>query len=77
MNFCDIRVTVLLQSYLIIPGGHLQETENKRICQIYGLKFKQWSFMREVLKQYSTEKHNGYFQCGRLCEVVAYEKWLL
>ena len=32
--------------------------------------------MREVLKQYMTEKQNGYFQCGRLCEVVAYEKWL-
>ena len=33
--------------------------------------------MREVLKQYLTEKQNGYFQCGCLCEVVAYEKWLL
>ena len=77
MNFCDIRVTVLLQSYLIIPGGHLQETENERICQIYGLKFKQWSFMREVFKQYLTEKQNGYFHSGCSSEVVAYEKWLL
>ena len=33
--------------------------------------------MREVLKQYLTEKQNGYFHSGRLWEVVAYEKWLL
>ena len=23
MNFCDIRATVLLQSYVIMPGGRL------------------------------------------------------
>ena len=34
-------------------------------------------FKREFLKQYLTEKQNGYFQSGRLREVVAYEKWLL
>ena len=34
MNFCDIRATVLLQSFVIMPGGRLRETENKRICQI-------------------------------------------
>ena len=28
---------VFLQSYMITPGGHLLETENKRICQISGL----------------------------------------
>ena len=38
MNFCDIRATVLLQSYVIMPGGRLPETENKRICQISGPK---------------------------------------
>ena len=32
---------------------------------------------REFLKQYLTEKQNSYFQCGRLWEMVAYEKWLL
>ena len=38
MNFCDIQATVLLQSYMIMPGGLLPETENKRICQISGPK---------------------------------------
>ena len=38
MNFSDIRATVLLQSYVIMPGGRLPETENKRICQISGPK---------------------------------------
>ena len=38
MNFCDIRAKVLLQSYVIMPGGCLPETENKRICQISGPK---------------------------------------
>ena len=31
MNFSDIRATVLLQSYVIMPGGRLPETENKKI----------------------------------------------
>ena len=38
MNFCDIRTTVLLQSYVIMPGGRLRETENKRVRQISGPK---------------------------------------
>ena len=38
MNFCDIRATVLLQSYVITRGGRSRETENKRICQISGPK---------------------------------------
>ena len=33
--------------------------------------------MREFLKQYLTEKQNGYLQSGRLWEVVTYEKWSL
>ena len=32
---------------------------------------------REFAKQHLTEKQNGYFQSGRLREVVAYEKWSL
>ena len=40
-------------------------------------KFEQWSLTREFLKQYLTEKQNGYLQSGRLREVVAYEKWSL
>ena len=38
INFCDIRATVFLQSYVIMPGGRLPETENKRIYQISGPK---------------------------------------
>ena len=40
-------------------------------------KFELWSLRREFLKQYLTEKQNGYFQSGRLREVVADEKWSL
>ena len=40
-------------------------------------KFELWTLMREFLKQYFTEKQNGYLQSGCLQEVVAYEKWLL
>ena len=38
INFCDIRATVFLQSYVIMPAGRLPETENKRIYQISGPK---------------------------------------
>ena len=35
MSVWDIRAIVFLQSYLIMPGGRLQETEKqKKICQI-------------------------------------------
>ena len=34
-------------------------------------KFEQWLLTREFLKQYLTEKQNGYLQSGRLREVVA------
>ena len=37
-DFCDIRATVFLQSYVIMPDGRLPETENKRIYQISGPK---------------------------------------
>ena len=40
-------------------------------------QFELWSLTREFLKQYLTEKQNGYFQSGRLREVVAYEQWSL
>ena len=29
---------VFLQSYMTMPDGHSLETENKKICQISGLK---------------------------------------
>ena len=50
---------VLLQSYVIMPGGRLRGIENKRICRISGLKsgrghfnkkFKKWSLTREFFK---------------------------
>ena len=61
-------------------GGHLPETENKRICVISGLKSGRGPLrnlsggrLREFLKQYLTEKQNGCFRSGRLREVVAYK----
>ena len=68
-----------------ILGGRLPETGNKRICQISGLKSGRgplknllWSLMRELLKQYLTEKQNGCLPSGRLRGGGgAYEKWSL
>ena len=40
-------------------------------------KFEWWSLMRELLKQYLTEKQNRCLQSGRLREVVVYKKWSL
>ena len=68
MNFCDIRATVLLQSYVIMPGGCLPETENKRMCQISGPKsghsrlrnLHSGRLRESILKQCLTEKQNGY-----------------
>ena len=78
MNFCDIRATVLLQSYVIMPGGRLPETENKRICQISGPKSGRGRLrnlrsgrLRESFWKRLTGKQNGYLQSGRLREVVA------
>ena len=74
---CNDFLTILL-------GGRLSETENKRICQIFGLKSGRGRLqnlssarLREFLKQYLTEKQNSYLQSGRLREVVTYEKWSL
>ena len=52
MNFCDIRATVLFESYVIMPGGRLPKTENKRICQISGPK-------SEVAVVYETDLRSG------------------
>ena len=68
-----------------MAGGHLPETENKRIFQISGLKSGH-SHLRNLvvlacergfLKQYLTEKQNSHLQSGcftgggRLCEGIA------
>ena len=37
-------------------------------------KFEQWSLTRELLKQYLTEKQNGYLESGCFRDVVAYER---
>ena len=51
-----------------MSGGSLPETENKRICQISGLKgghdclikkSGKWLLRREFLKQHLSEKENG------------------
>ena len=71
------------QSYIIMLGrGRLPETENKRICVISGLKmwslslnnFEWWLLLRELLKQYLTERQNGCLRSGRLREVVVMRK---
>ena len=68
---------VFFQSYVIMPGGRLRESENKRICRISDLKSGRGRLrnsssgrLREFLKQYLTETENGYFQSGGLREVV-------
>ena len=44
-------------------GGRLLETENKRICQISGLKSGRGSDrLREFLEQYLTEKQNVFYK---------------
>ena len=48
---------------MIVLRGRLQETENKRKCQISGLEIG--GRLRESLKQYLTEKQNGCLQSGR------------
>ena len=65
---------------MIILGGRLPETENKRICVKRSRSVKEfewWSLTRELLKQYLSEKRNGCLRSGRLREVAAYEKWSL
>ena len=42
-------------------------------------KFELWSLtcMTDLLKQYLTEKENGYLESGCLREVITYKKWSL
>lgn len=59
-------------------GGHLPETENKRIHQISGLKSGRGHLRnlgsglltKKFLKQYLSQKENGYLQI-----VITYGKW--
>ena len=68
--FCDIQAMVFLQSYVIMSRGHLLETENKTIYveflvkQVVAVvkKFRSWLPRREFLKQYLTQKQNGFLQ---------------
>lgn len=69
-----------LQSYVIMMSGCLQERENKRICQMSGLKSG-----RDCVRKYRSGPLQESFQnntlteqlftSGGLWEVVAYKKW--
>ena len=84
--FLSLAGIIIQQSYVKMPGVRLRETENKRVCQIFGLKsgsgllFRVRSLTREFLKQYLTERQDNY-SSGRVQEVVAtytyYVNWFL
>ena len=79
MKFCDIRATVLLQSYVIMPGGRLPETENKRICQISGPKSGRGRLRNLRSGRLRESFWNSVWLRNKtvVCKVVAYEKWSL
>ena len=79
MNFCDIQATVLLQPHVIMPGGRLPETENKRICQIFGPKSGH-SRLRNLHSGRLRESFwNGVWLRNKriICKVAVYGRWLL
>ena len=41
--FCDIQAMVFLQSYVIMSGGHLWETENKKNDFMLNFWLNKWS----------------------------------
>ena len=63
-----ICAVVFSQSYVIMPVSRSRKTENKRTCQISGLKSGRVTRLRnlsigrllESYKQYLTEKQNPY-----------------
>ena len=57
---------IFLQSYMIMLGGHLLETENKSIRQIAGLNSGHSCLrnLREFLKQYLTDRQNSWLLMG-------------
>ena len=79
MNFCDIRARVFLQSYVIMPGGRLPETENKRIYQISGPKSGCGRFGNVGSGRLRESFWNSVWLRNKriICEVVAYERWTL
>ena len=85
INFCDIRATVFIQSYVIMPAGCLPETENKRIYQISGPKSGRDRFGNSGSDRLRESFSNSVWQRNKriickvvaLREVVAYEKWSL
>ena len=79
MNFCDIRAMILLQSYVIMPGGNLPETENKRMCQISGPKSGR-SRLRNLCSGSLGESFwNSVWLRNKtvICKVAAYGRWSL
>ena len=79
INFCDIRATVFLQSYVIMPGGRLPETENKRIYQISGPKSGRGRFGNLGSGRLRESFWNSVWLRNKriICKVVAYGRWLL
>ena len=79
INFCDIRATVFLQSYVIMPGGRLPETENKRIYQISGPKSGRDRFGNSGRDRLRESFWNSVWLRNKriICKVVAYGRWSL
>ena len=79
INFCDIRATVFLQSYLIMPGGRLPETKNKRIYQISGRKTGHGRLGNLGSGHLRESFWNSVWLRNKriICEVVAYGRWSL
>ena len=79
MNFGDIQATVLLQSYVIMPGGRLPETENKRICQISGPKSGHGRLRNLCSGRLQESFWNSVWLRNKtvICKVVAYGRWSL
>ena len=79
INFCDIWSTVFLQSYVIMPGGRLPETENKRICQISGPKSGRGRLRNLRSGRLRESFWNSVWLRNKriICKVVAYGRWSL
>lgn len=62
-----------------MPGGLLQETENRRISQISDLKSGHGCLEIELVIRYKRVFETFIFnwESGHFWEVVAYEKWSL
>ena len=69
----------LLQSYVIMPGDRLPETENKRICQISGPKSGRGRLRNLRSGRLRESFWNSVWLRNKtvVCKVVAYGRWSL